>query len=72
MKPTAESVGISNFNNNKLCRSFITFLSGYCRFQVEIQYIPVDIDTAYLFFTAFPFFSCHSRAVNNGSSLTIK
>ncbi len=50
MKPTAESVGIS-----KLCRSLLTFPSGYCRFGVEIQCIPVDIDIADLFFTAFPF-----------------
>ncbi len=49
MKPTGESVGIS-----KLCRSFRTFPSGYCRFRVKIQCIPVDIDTADLFFTAFP------------------
>ncbi len=49
---TAEFVGIS-----KLCRSFkfMTFPSGYCHFRVLIQCIPVDIDTADLFFTTFPF-----------------
>ncbi len=50
MKPTAESVGIS-----KLCCSFMTFPSGYCRFRVETQCIPVVIDIANVFFTAFPF-----------------
>ena len=64
-KPTAESVGIS-----KLCHPFMMFPSGYCCVRVEIQCIPVDIDTANLFFTVFPFIfvSSSSSKYDSGPS----